>query len=51
MESSESIVYTPATRGLGMTTVLISHRVADYDAWRAIYDEVTAGPPALVLGR
>jgi quinol monooxygenase YgiN len=27
-----------------MTTVLITHRVADYDGWRAIYDEVTAGP-------
>ena len=27
-----------------MTTVLISHRVADYDGWKAVYDEVVAGP-------
>ncbi|MGZ4289633.1 MAG: hypothetical protein ACXVQZ_03335 [Gaiellaceae bacterium] len=26
------------------TTVLISHRVADYEAWQVIYDEATAGP-------
>ena len=29
-----------------MTTVLISHRVADYDAWKIVYDEVYAGPLA-----
>jgi len=27
-----------------MVTLLIHHRVADYEAWRPIYDEVTAGP-------
>ncbi len=27
-----------------MTTVLISHRVADYDTWRSEYDRVHAGP-------
>ena len=27
-----------------MTTVLISHRVADYDAWKLVYDQVTSGP-------
>lgn len=29
-----------------MTTVLIYHRVADYDAWKTVYDEVDAGPLA-----
>ena len=27
-----------------MTTVLISHRVADFDAWKLAYDRVAAGP-------
>ena len=27
-----------------MVTLLIHHRVADYDAWRTVYDRVTAGP-------
>jgi len=27
-----------------MVTLLIHHRVADYDAWRPVYDRVTAGP-------
>ncbi len=27
-----------------MTTVLIYHRVADYDAWKAAYDRIAAGP-------
>lgn len=27
-----------------MTTVLIYHRVADFDAWKVEYDRVTAGP-------
>ena len=27
-----------------MTTVLIYHRVADYDAWKLAYDRVAAGP-------
>ena len=27
-----------------MVTVLIHHRVADYDAWRPFYDRVIAGP-------
>ena len=27
-----------------MVTLLIHHRVADYDVWRPIYDRVTAGP-------
>ena len=27
-----------------MTTVLVNHRVADYDAWKPEYDRVSAGP-------
>jgi hypothetical protein len=27
-----------------MTTVLIYHRVADYDTWRLAYDRIAAGP-------
>jgi hypothetical protein len=27
-----------------MVTLLIHHRVADYDAWRPVYDRVTSGP-------
>ncbi len=27
-----------------MVTVLINHRVADYDAWKREYDAITAGP-------
>jgi quinol monooxygenase YgiN len=27
-----------------MVTLLIHHRVADYEAWRSVYDRVTAGP-------
>jgi len=27
-----------------MTTVLVSHRVADYDSWRRVFDEVVSGP-------
>ena len=27
-----------------MTTVLIHHRVADYDTWKLEYDRVVAGP-------
>lgn len=27
-----------------MTTVLIYHRVADYDRWRLAYDRIAAGP-------
>jgi hypothetical protein len=27
-----------------MVTLLIHHRVADYDAWQPVYDRVTAGP-------
>jgi hypothetical protein len=27
-----------------MVTVLINHRVADYDTWKRNYDAVTAGP-------
>jgi hypothetical protein len=27
-----------------MVTLLIHHRVADYGAWRPIYDRVTGGP-------
>jgi hypothetical protein len=27
-----------------MTTMIATHRVADYEAWRRIYDEVVAGP-------
>jgi hypothetical protein len=27
-----------------MVTLLIHHRVADYDAWRPVYDRVTASP-------
>jgi hypothetical protein len=26
-----------------MVTLLIHHRVADYDAWRPVYDRVTSG--------
>jgi hypothetical protein len=28
----------------GATTALVHHRVADYDAWRRVFDEVVAGP-------
>jgi len=27
-----------------MVTLLIHHRVADYDAWRPVYDRVNASP-------
>ena len=27
-----------------MVTLLVHHRVADYDAWRPVYDRVTSGP-------
>ena len=27
-----------------MVTLLIHHRVADYETWRPVYDRVTAGP-------
>ena len=27
-----------------MVTLLIHRRVADYDAWRPVYDRVTSGP-------
>jgi hypothetical protein len=27
-----------------MTTMIATHRVADYDAWRRVYDEVVASP-------
>ena len=27
-----------------MVTVLINHRVADYDAWQREYDAITSGP-------
>jgi quinol monooxygenase YgiN len=27
-----------------MTTVLITHRVADFDAWKLAYERVAAGP-------
>jgi hypothetical protein len=27
-----------------VTTVLASHRVADYDAWKRVFDEVVASP-------
>ena len=27
-----------------MVTVLINHRVADYDTWKREYDAITAGP-------
>ena len=30
-----------------MVTVMIHHRVADYEAWRPVYDRVTAGPMGL----
>ena len=29
-----------------MITVLVSHRVADYDEWKTAYDRVDAGPLA-----
>jgi hypothetical protein len=29
-----------------MITVLVSHRVADYDEWKAAYDGIDAGPLA-----
>jgi hypothetical protein len=29
-----------------MVTVLIHHRVADYDTWRPVYDRVLGEPPA-----
>ena len=29
-----------------MITVLVSHRVADYDEWKAAYDRIDAGPLA-----
>ena len=35
---------TPTKREGRMTTVLISHRVADFDAWKLAYDRVVAGP-------
>jgi hypothetical protein len=27
-----------------MTTVLVYHRVADYETWRRVFDEVVSGP-------
>jgi hypothetical protein len=27
-----------------VTTMIATHRVADYDAWRRVYDEVVASP-------
>ena len=27
-----------------ITTVLVHHRVADYDAWRRVFDGVVSGP-------
>ena len=29
-----------------MITVLVNHRVADYDEWKAAYDRIDAGPLA-----
>ena len=29
-----------------MITVLVNHRVADYDDWKAAYDRIDSGPPS-----
>jgi predicted ATP-grasp superfamily ATP-dependent carboligase len=30
--------------GVGMTTVLVRHQVADYDVWKREYDRIISGP-------
>jgi quinol monooxygenase YgiN len=37
---------TARQKGVEVVTVLISHRVADYDRWKLVYDEIAAGPLA-----
>jgi hypothetical protein len=34
-----------------MTTVIVSHRVADYDAWRRVFDSVVTSPHRVWRGQ